>query len=87
MKKRRLTLFDFKKKLRKNMTLRTQSKMSSSDIKPVSTVSKKEVKEVIAQEKKLEATNEIEKTADMIHQDVASAVATLRLWLNQDKLH
>ncbi len=69
------------------MTLRTQSKMSSSDIKPVSTVSKKEVKEVIAQEKKLEATNEIEKTADMIHQDVASAVATLRLWLNQDKLH
>jgi transposase-like protein len=87
MKKRRLTLFDFKKKLRKNMTLRTQSKMSSSDIKPVSIVSKKEVKEVIAQEKKLEATNEIEKTADMIHQDVASAVATLRLWLNQDKLH
>jgi transposase-like protein len=87
MKKRRLTLFDFKKKLRKNMTLRTQSKMSSSDIKPVSNVSKKEVKEVIAQEKKLEATNEIEKTADMIHQDVASAVATLRLWLNQDKLH
>ena len=80
-------MFDFKKKLRKNMTLRTQSKMSSSDIKPVSIVSKKEVKEVIAQEKKLEATNEIEKTADMIHQDVASAVATLRLWLNQDKLH
>ncbi len=85
--KRRLTLFDFKKKLRKNMTLRTQSKTGSSDTKPVSTVSKKEVKKVIAQEKKLEATNEIEKTADMIHQDVASAVATLRLWLNQDKLH
>ena len=87
MMKRRLTLFDFKKKLRKNMTLRTQSKTGSSDTKPVSTVSKKEVKKVIAQEKKLEATNEIEKTADMIHQDVASAVATLRLWLNQDKLH
>ena len=87
MMKRRLTLFDFKKKLRKNMTLRTQSKTGSSDTKPVSTVSKKEVKKVIAQEKKIEATNEIEKTTDMIHQDVASAVATLRLWLNQDKLH
>ncbi len=77
-------MFDLKKKLRKNVPLSTKSTMRGSDIKPLSKVSNQVV---IPQKNTSETTDEIEKTAEIIHNDVASAVSTLRRWLNQDKLH
>jgi hypothetical protein len=81
--KRRLIVFDFKKK-RKNKTPLISSKTQTAQKQTSPSLSNQNT---IAQRNKIEASNEIEKTTQIIHEDVASAVATLRAWLNQDKLH
>ena len=76
-------MFDFKKK-RKN---KTPIKSSKSQVAQKQTLPRLSNQNSIAQRNKIEASNEIEKTTQIIHEDVANAVATLRAWLNQDKLH
>ena len=76
-------MFDFKKK-RKSKTPIISSKSQAAQKQPLPPLSNQNS---ITQRNKIEASNEIEKTTQIIHEDVASAVATLRAWLNQDKLH
>ena len=76
-------MFDFKKK-RKSKTPIISSKSQAAQKQTLPPLSNQNS---ITQRNKIEASNEIEKTTQIIHEDVASAVATLRAWLNQDKLH
>lgn len=76
-------MFEFKKKGKKKTPL-MPVKPQSTEIKSSSPLPNQNA---IAQKNKVEASDEIEKTAQIIHEDVTSAVATLRAWLNQDKLH
>jgi len=75
-------MFDFKKK-RKNKTPLMPPKSQAAQTK----TSPSSNQNSIVQKNKVEASNEIEQTAQIIREDVTSAVATLRAWLNQDKLH
>jgi hypothetical protein len=77
-------MFGFKKKLRKSISHNTKSK---SVIHRIQSISPDLNNKMIHSKNKQTPNDEIKKTADIIHDDVASAVATLRLWLNQDKLH
>ena len=77
-------MFGFKKKSRKSISHNTNSKNASPNIKSISPPSKNKS---LHPENIQDPHDEIKKTADIIHDDVASAVATLRLWLNQVNLH
>ena len=77
-------MFGFKKNSRKRISQNTKPKNASHSIKSISPASNNKI---ILPENIQSPNDEIKKTADIIHDDVASAVATLRLWLNQDKLH